>query len=524
MSSQSKDKTAPHRAADTLYQIVPSLYRYKDTGDLEKYFKGSGHLLDQLHATLEQRLADAFPDNPIDGSPACQEWLIPYFAELLDVRLVSPLAAGRRDEVAKAVRWRQGKGTLRVTEEIAESVGQFEVVIQEGWTRVAITPRLNLPLTPTKSYGYRENAPQTPPSIAARHPGLPAVTVDFRCPSGAVEADSYHPGAQQSRVDGDTHDWRQSSFHGAPCYPAHYEDRSLRTVDLRCADWRVGHYHPDTVLLYAVPSAGWFHPDARRVSWAADPGIAFLELIDVIEEGNLTIYRNKTCGTDNFVPVNISRVIKLGQVADGVGDADFHTWRFEGVNLLHTLEADSGRVELIDCAARKVEVHSIDYEQPVITAHSCLIKNIQAARGVTQLEYCTVLDTTLSEVVRASDCIFLGRIRKHHLPSAPPDSGCVRYSRVIKSQAQGGMRLSHVTRSRVEMFSLLFAERGCGVLHPATPQAVRHGAEDGGEMGAYHDFYLSLLAEAVVDKLQDYLPLGVQAVMIPDERMLAMPG
>ena len=112
-----------------------------------------------------------------------------------------------------------------------------------------------------------------------------------------------------------------------------------------------------------------------------------------------------------------------------------------------------------------------------------------------------------------------------HLPDfVPPDRSCVRYSRIEKNQAEGGIRMINVTRSRPIMFSEKFNERGCGVLHPTTPEEIRHGAEDGGEMGAYHEQHLSLLAEAVVDKLRDYLPLGTEAVVIPDERMLKMPG
>ena len=86
------------------------------------------------------------------------------------------------------------------------------------------------------------------------------------------------------------------------------------------------------------------------------------------------------------------------------------------------------------------------------------------------------------------------------------------------------MRWIEITRQTPVMLSTQYSERGCGVLHPATPAAVRHGAEDGGEMGAYHGDYLSLLAEAVVDKLLDYLPVGLQAVVIPDTRLLDMPG
>jgi hypothetical protein len=171
-----------------------------------------------------------------------------------------------------------------------------------------------------------------------------------------------------------------------------------------------------------------------------------------------------------------------------------------------------------------VEVHSIDIETPVITVRDCLIREVQAARGLSQLEYCTVLETALSEVLWASDCIFLGRVRKDHPTPKAPDSGCIRYSRVQRNQDQGGMRFIENTRQAPVMFSSRFGERGCGILHPATPATIRQGAEDGGEMGAYHGDHLSLLAEAVVDKLHDYLPVGLQAVVIPDPRLLEMPG
>ncbi len=514
----------PIEQGEALYQIVPALYRTRDTGDLRKYFKASGLLLDQIRATLQQRLADNFPDNPLDGTPACQDWILPYFADLLDVRLVSPLVKGRRDEVAHAVRWRQGKGTLWVIEEIAEAIGQLEIVLQEGWKRVAATARLNTPRIPATSYGYAKEVPLTPPAMAARHPGLPAVTVDFRCPSGATAADSSNPAAQQSTVDGDTHIWRQTSYHGVPCFPDSYEDVSRRTVDFRDADWRVGHYHPDRILLYTVPPLGLFDPNAPRVNWSEPESAAFSELIHVKHDKTITTYCNKTYNTENFVPVRVRRAIKLGQVPSGVGDPDIHTYRFKGLILENLLELDSGRVELYDCAARKVEVHSIDVDKPVITARDCLFRDVQAARGLSRLEYCTVLRTTLSEVLWASDSIFLGRIRKDHPTPTAPDSGCVRYSRIDRDQDAGGMRFIANTRRAPVMFSSRFGDRGCGVLHPATPAAIRHGAEDGGEMGAHHGDYLSLLAEAVVDKLQEYLPVGLQAVVIPDPRLLEMPG
>jgi hypothetical protein len=509
--------------AQRLYHIVPAVYRNRDTGDLDRYFRGCGLLLDQLQATLRQRLADNFPDTPLDGSLPCQDWLLPYFADLLNVRLVSPLPAGRRAEVANAVRWRQGKGTLWVIEEIAQAVSQLEAVLQEGWRRVAVTPRLGLPRIPATAYGYAADVDMEPPAMAARHPGLPAVTVDFRCPSGAVAAAPSNPAAQRSIVDGDARIWRQTSRHGTPCHPGSYEDVSRRTVDFRSPDWRKGHYHPDRLLLYTVPPAGFFHPAAPVVNWADPPDAPFLDLIEVEERDHRTIFRNRTFGTEGFMPVRVRGVIELGQAPDGVGPADFHTWRFEGLILENRLEADGGRVELEGCAAWKAEAHGIDTETPVISAKDCLFRSVQAARGLTRLEYCTVLATTLTEALQASDCIFTGLIRKDHIPPAPPASGCVRYSRIHRNQNGGGMRLNDITRRVPVFFADDFGDRGCGVLHPATPAAIRRGAEDGGEMGACHKEWLSRLPEALTDKLQDYMPVGLTAGVIPDPRLLEMP-
>jgi hypothetical protein len=193
--------SSPPNLGHDLYRIVPEVYRNRDeSGDLKAFFGGCGQLLDLVCQTLVQKLADQYPDNPDGGLPGpdtglpCQEWLLPYFADLLDVRLVSPLAEGRRDEISNAIAWRQRKGTLAVIEQISEQIGLRESVLHEGWKRVAMTPRIGKPLLPATAYGYSADPPSTAASLAARHPGLPAVTVDFRCSSGAVEtrADGQH--------------------------------------------------------------------------------------------------------------------------------------------------------------------------------------------------------------------------------------------------------------------------------------------------------------------------------------------
>ncbi|MFC7335829.1 phage tail protein [Haloferula chungangensis] len=497
-----------------LYQILPAVYRERDGGDLAKYLDTCGELLDQFQATLQQRLADQFPDNPESG-PACQDWLLPYFADLLDVRLHSPLPDGQRDEISNAISWRQRKGTLAVIEQVVEAISQAEAVIHEGWQRVAMTPRIGKPLLSATVHGYDDDAPE---ELINRHPDLPAVTIDFRHPSGAVKADSDGPGIQNSNIEGIPRRWRQASRHGTPCHQGSYEDHSRRSVDFRSSNWRTGHFHPRKLLLYTAPPAGFFPENMEAVLWTDrdNEDGRFQQWIERIEqEDGRVIYRNRTWGTDDFVPVRIRRTVELDTHESG------HEllWRFEGIVFENTLLVHHGRVELLDCAARKVELHGIEFDRPILSARNCLFKSIQAARGLCRLEYCTVLADALIEIPQASDCIFLEAIDRHHRDDTPPQRGCIRYSRIAADQESEGMRLIRNTRDHPEFFSERFGERGAGVLHPAVAESISHGAEDGWEMGAFHDFHHCRIRTATVEKLKDYLPIGYQAVLIPDERL-----
>jgi hypothetical protein len=85
------------------------------------------------------------------------------------------------------------------------------------------------------------------------------------------------------------------------------------------------------------------------------------------------------------------------------------------------------------------------------------------------------------------------------------------------------MSIYQSTSDPVVMWTTEFGSRGCGVLHPATADSVRFGAEDGGEMGVYHERQYSLLVEAVQDKLKGFLPVGIEAVIVPDLRLQELP-
>jgi hypothetical protein len=68
-----------------------------------------------------------------------------------------------------------------------------------------------------------------------------------------------------------------------------------------------------------------------------------------------------------------------------------------------------------------------------------------------------------------------------------------------------------------------FAAPGFGVLDVASPVAIRAGAEDGGEMGAFHRLAFTLEREAIETKVTRHLPLGVRPVVVVDPRLLRVP-
>ncbi len=250
----------------------------------------------------------------------------------------------------------------------------------------------------------------------------------------------------------------------------------------------------------------------------------FLKLVNIEINGDTTLLRNKSLDKGPFQAIVIRQRVKLGQVPSGTGPVDPSVWRFEGFIFSHTIEADSGRLELERCAVLAAEVHSTDLDRPVITANDCLFKRVQAAKGLVKLQYCTVLNITLAENLLASDCLFNGLIRKDHDDVTKPGNGCIRYSSVLPAQSAGELQLFNHVKKQAVFFSTVFGEPGCAVLHPATPQQIKNGAQDRAEVGAYHHLYLQARREAVIKKLKDFLPTGMQAVIIPDASLHHLPG
>ena len=551
-----------------LYALLPEVYRSRDNGDLAGLLDGLGHLLGLVRSTLEQRLADSFPDEPLSGR-ACQPWLLPYFAELVDARLVSPDPSGQRAEVANAIGWRQVKGTVANVEQVAQDVGRFEVEVQEGWKRVAVTPRTGWPVSPISPAAGR---PGSDPFAVDR----PLGTVAFGLHARAVQPRNADDPAAHRFLNRNLR-WRQANPHGAPCFPGSYEDPSARIVDLRSPDWRKGHYHPRRLLLYFPPPAGFFQPGAVAVAWTdwdaaaqdLDAQIAALQaagvdllpisggrVIERLKEGTRPalfrirkdddVQAERTTEPDGTVVTRlllagqwleerldaaVRELRSLGDVVQIQGDVSLRgdrTWIFEKLAFRGRIDVTEGRLVLRSSAAGEISAGNSDLTEPVVDAVGSLLGGLTAA-GLARLEYVTVLDGLGAGRLQASDSILSGTVT---VPDAADTEveHCVRYSRIDADTANVVTRYcTSSTPLYVELDfddgrrPANFGETGCGVLHPACSRSIRSGAEDGGEMGAFHDRRYSLALEAVSTKLQDFLPLGLDAVLIPDPRLHGVP-
>lgn len=393
--------TFDSRLGEQLYQLLPAVYRTRDreearaanasndednVEDLARYLDGHGHLLDLIHATLEQQLKDALP-------ASSQDWLLPYFAQLLAVNIVSPDSAGKHAEVDCAISWRQRKGTLQCAEEIAEAVGQVEVEIQEGWKRVAMTPRIGLPLIPLHSWDDTLQLDKDIPSEAARHPGLPVTMMDLRRPSRAVKSLATNPATKVSKFAGVKQSWRQANHHGAPCFPGSFDDVSRRTVDMRTVDKDKGLYHHKRLLVFAPSPTGLFPLDSFQLKWSERTDPRYNHLIEEKEENGVWVIRNKT---DRIIEITEMEMLEPPR-----------PYRIEGLNFTTVLEVVSGgSLDLQSVEANTVRVTTPLTDEPVLTATDCLFMTL-SSQGVVKLDSCTVLDIAhISTSVQAIDCIF----------------------------------------------------------------------------------------------------------------------
>jgi hypothetical protein len=192
-------------------------------------------------AVLRRSVDRLWEDQSIE---TCDDWLVPYIADLLATKLVaSQDARGQRLDVAKTIYYRRRKGTVGILEEIAADVTGWDARVVEFFRRLARTrhsldPAIGCPADTIDPAGNREL------QLAE---GLIGRWTDTAIGGWADLRDVY--GALQA----------QSPFStGAPLRPPSAFDEYFHTADFRKARGRSGWDNIPKlgVFLYRLKSFG----------------------------------------------------------------------------------------------------------------------------------------------------------------------------------------------------------------------------------------------------------------------------
>lgn len=541
------------RAGQLLYRELPEEFRYRDAppapgelGDLEAYLHGFGHLLDLIRGTTEQAYADAFAE-PADNGREIQSWLIPYLAELVGAELRAPDPDSRRRELNETVSWFKSKGSLQAVDEISDVVSGAETFVVEGWRRTLATPRMALP-------------PFTAPfeamaaGISLTESGLPLGTPDVRRINRAVvNPDGSNPlfalrvpqrDEFARELDPTVVFWRPLDRRAAPCFAGAYDDTSVRTPDLREPDTQDLGPHPGRTLIHVRPPDGLF---ARGINGPTlSPTVADLPIDATVTQrqtfGPQQVFRalgllDDAVADDLLLDGDIvlpDRIIITGDLSIPAG-TDI---AFEGLMFTGSVSIDDPdtRVSFERCAVERLLLTEASGE-PAVTATDCLFNSIRGGVGFAQLVYCTVLEVAELTQLWASDCIFNGPLPDLDCTDG---SSCIRYSRVPDLQALAAcaadkapsntdddpnfIRLWFEEGDSCVLRPALFGEPGAGVLNLTSSDAIRSGAEDEGEMGAYHHMFHAARVRALRLKLTDYLPFGQEIATRYDPYLFRPPA
>ena len=148
-----------------------------------------------------------------------------------------------------------------------------------------------------------------------------------------------------------------------------------------------------------------------------------------------------------------------------------------------------------------------------------------SAGGALTLEGCTVIGKVYASLLTlVSDSIFWSALTAADQAGMPPlwsaplwsmrkQQGCVRFSFV----PEGAILPRHfkcvqqaLGAPQPVFYSLRYGDPGYAKLLPSTDSTIRQGADDGGEMGAFH-FVLAPLREIDLrTRLQEYMPVNLE--------------
>ncbi len=189
------------------------------------------------------------------------------------------------------------------------------------------------------------------------------------------------------------------------------------------------------------------------------------------------------------------------------------------------IDADRIQVTIENCILPPVRVGSSGVR---LTLRNCIIdagaedafalSNLDGdgPAGSWTLENCTVIGRAeLDTLELASNCVFFGDA----VVVTRRQEGCVRFSWLPKNGATRTPRRYRCLPSsgqdmadiRPHFTSLAFGNPAYGQLSGRCPAAIRTGADDGAEMGAFHDVFQPQRMAHLQARLAEYLRFGLEA-------------
>ena len=176
-----------------LYQRLPEIYRIRDAeqtppGMLEAFLGAPEKVLDAVHESIEALYDDLFIES-------CDDWVIPYLADLLGTTHLKGDARTLRADVADTIPLRRRKGTLSAIERLATNL--------TNWPSRAVELRPNLGWTQHLNHQRPDRGGQPPYGMADVGPSTVRVggTIALRDPAMlALRGTAFDPYAYTADV------------------------------------------------------------------------------------------------------------------------------------------------------------------------------------------------------------------------------------------------------------------------------------------------------------------------------------
>ena len=135
--------------ADTLYQLLPAIYRIRDA-EQSGALRALCEVLAEDIAVLRENLDQLYDDQFIE---TCADWVAPYIGDLIGYRTlhaVTTRTRSARAEVANTIAYRRRKGTATVLEQLARDVTGWNARVVEFFS-VARNQSIHEPPAPGQS-------------------------------------------------------------------------------------------------------------------------------------------------------------------------------------------------------------------------------------------------------------------------------------------------------------------------------------------------------------------------------------